>query len=315
MLPVAVTPNRRFTLIELLAVIIIIGLLMAMLMPALSRAKGSAHTAHCASNLHQLHMVATELASAAAFGDGEAFPVSGWSSAIQMDLKAGSEILLCPVGGPTTTRSTSYSVAVDTKRRDPIVILRTIPLYPGPRSRIRSILPDGYILEMEDLTDWDWTDLVLEVRFVPGMTLVTPLSSSAGYHFHLVDAGLNVAHRDLKHNIGKTYELPSLAGSNYAMNDGLSEMIVAKRSPNRILLLDYEKTLAEVTGPDPESWSDYIKDGRYSFARHVGNVMNIAFLDGSVKSVYAHSIDPELGDNLATFWKAKPDVEEEEPPE
>jgi prepilin-type N-terminal cleavage/methylation domain-containing protein/prepilin-type processing-associated H-X9-DG protein len=47
-------PGRGFTLVELLVVIAIIGVLMAVLLPALSRARESAYTIKCAANLHSI---------------------------------------------------------------------------------------------------------------------------------------------------------------------------------------------------------------------------------------------------------------------
>ncbi|HOW19019.1 MAG TPA: type II secretion system protein, partial [Phycisphaerae bacterium] len=46
--------NAAFTLIELLVVCAIIGLLVGILMPSLSRARGQARRVTCASQLHQV---------------------------------------------------------------------------------------------------------------------------------------------------------------------------------------------------------------------------------------------------------------------
>ena len=53
-----VCPGRRagFTLIELLAVIAIVALLVAILLPALGEARGAARSLRCSTNLHSLVM-------------------------------------------------------------------------------------------------------------------------------------------------------------------------------------------------------------------------------------------------------------------
>lgn len=50
------SPQRAFTLVELLVVITIIGMLMALLVPAVNSARNSARTTQCQNNLRQLGM-------------------------------------------------------------------------------------------------------------------------------------------------------------------------------------------------------------------------------------------------------------------
>ncbi len=89
---------HSFTLIELLIVVAIIGILMALLLPALGRVRARARAVKCVNNLHQLHVAYSAIANGE--GGDESFQrherMIGWPVMWLHALKGDRTAFVCP---------------------------------------------------------------------------------------------------------------------------------------------------------------------------------------------------------------------------
>lgn len=111
--PTKVRKKDNFTLIELLVVIAIIGILAALLLPAISSALGIATSTQCVNNLKQIgiymfnystrHRVYPGIAAQVRWEDDGSV---GWTNTLRTSYRAPEDLFRCP----SDSRSFSYSL-------------------------------------------------------------------------------------------------------------------------------------------------------------------------------------------------------------
>jgi prepilin-type N-terminal cleavage/methylation domain-containing protein/prepilin-type processing-associated H-X9-DG protein len=288
--------HRGFTLVELLVVVAIIGILVALLLPAVQTTRAAARRAQCLSNLHNLGVAYHNRRSVK-----KILSAGEWVANFTAFAENDPSIFVCPddmrnpipLAGFLHVRDRgftdfggSHNIPFDTE---------------GFRCRLSTAVkpttPDSYGLEFESTDIWDHNDL--RVRIEPqadGRAKLSALSENSGHTYDLKGPDGKVVFKNFAP--GRTAFLPYWRTS-YGGNNRMPKL--NRDDSNKILVLDYNKILADVIGPNArDNWP------RHHAPRHT-NAINVLFMDGHTDSIDPDEIDPRIRAYHEKLWRPSGD--------
>ena len=324
---------KAFTLVELLVVIVILGLLLALLLPAGQRAWAVARFTICRNNLYHIYQTFGTAAADARLtstGGKTLFfpkPDAWWVTAIKYS--ETSNILTCPEsdekvavqatgdGNPLSRliyvhKPRNFQVPFDDPAHQGFGHMN-LGTWKGSDARGEYIeigLNDNVPISEDYWNDWESHDGIIRIYLdVGGETIAKLMRYSCGeYNCVLFDGkplftgpgdpeGVNDPSSEMYGWLGGSskVDMEVSLGATGVCSYGMAKGAeLFGTGHHKILVMDYDKSIVDPT--ISASHDLLLKAGR-----HMGKI-NILFTDGSILSFGPTEIDPLIPRNKAYFW-------------
>jgi len=321
--------HKAFSLVELLVVIVILGLLVALLVPSLRGVWKRYNMTRCQTNLFHIYQAFRLRAADEAVDPNKvAFQVTAWPGVFLPYLENDVSQFKCPEiegslptiipepnlhfyypGKPWTTNlaegpyvlKLSQTQYDDLKSQGYIVERKTVP-----QALRVAYVPDSnpnlywYCSEdwHEPQTDYDFEDIRVKVVNDGKGKVTMEFFKGVGYTAHIYnEEGKDLLGKPV--TTGATYTYEANAEASYGMN--MNARTVGGAG-GKILVMDYLLLVASTTDNWKDLFFDPAKSGVPLFARHFG-MANILFSDGSVHPERPDAIDPITATVAKQWWE------------
>ena len=315
--------RRAFTLIELLVVVAVLGLLLALLLPAVQGLRSVAKRTLCANNLKQIGIAHASYVYKFPAGLASA----GWTGSLLPEMENNKLSLSCP-GEETFYLSSddrekfvaTYSVYITN-------VAVYIPLKDGPWTKIgRPIAdwpygpidcaqicgisnppPGSYFVLFEDAYSFGspWDGCFYIEPLADGTIKMSEAGENGHGYNHEFRGPNNEVLADPLHRGFSIIANPFGTGSssNCETNYGLNKQSkFLTGDANKVLAMDYYQPVADVVGPtapDPLNWASTLE--KVAAKRHT-NTVNVVFVDGRVENFSPDEIDPRVSALHNVLW-------------